>query len=64
MAISLGFDRVVIFDTDGKYYIKKDKLSLYCTVGAFKRGIPSIDIECGWLGIIDRSPWTRYSLVY
>jgi predicted deacylase len=53
MAVALGFDYVVIFNTDGKDYMKKDKLSLYCTAEAFKRGIPSIDIECGRLGIIE-----------
>ncbi|MEX2594939.1 MAG: hypothetical protein WD426_19395 [Anditalea sp.] len=40
MAIALGFDHVVIFSTDGKDYMKKDGLSLYCSAEAFKRGIP------------------------
>ncbi|MFW0718241.1 M14 family metallopeptidase [Pedobacter sp. N23S346] len=53
MAIALGFDYIVNFDTDKKDYIKKSEKSLYCTAEAFKRGIPSIDIECGRLGIIE-----------
>ncbi|WP_281233895.1 M14 family metallopeptidase [Flavobacterium gelatinilyticum] len=55
MAIALGFDRVVVFNTDGKKYMHKNELSLYCTAEAFKRGIPSIDIECGRLGIMEES---------
>jgi len=50
MAQSLLFDHIVVFNTDGKKYIKKDMPSLYCSAEAFKRGIPSIDIECGGLG--------------
>lgn len=53
MAIALGFDHVVIFNTDGKDYMREDGLSLYTTAEAFKRGIPSIDIECGRLGIVE-----------
>lgn len=55
MAVALGFDRVVIFNTDGKNYMKKEEKSLYCTAEAFKRGIPSIDIECGRLGIMEET---------
>jgi len=55
MAVSLGFDHVVVFNTDGKDYMKKDQASLYCTAEAFKRGIPSIDIECGRLGILEQN---------
>ncbi|WP_192349983.1 succinylglutamate desuccinylase/aspartoacylase family protein [Algoriphagus sp. Y33] len=54
MALSLGFDHVVVFNTDGKDYMKADMPSLYCTAEAFKRGIPSIDIECGRLGIMEQ----------
>lgn len=54
MAAALGFDHVVIFNTDGKNYMKKNEKSLYCTAEAFKRGIPSIDIECGHLGIMEQ----------
>ncbi|MDR7131973.1 putative deacylase [Algoriphagus sp. 4150] len=54
MALSLGFDHVVQFNTDGKNYVEEDKSSLYCTAEAFKRGIPSIDIECGRMGIVEQ----------
>lgn len=54
MAVALGFDHVILFDTDGKNYMNKDEPSLYTTAEAFKRGIPSIDIECGRLGIIEK----------
>lgn len=54
MAVALGFDYMVVFDTDGKAYMRKDKPSLYCTAEAFKRGIPSVDIECGRLGLRDQ----------
>ena len=50
MAKSLLFNHIVVFSTDGKDYIKEDKPSLYCSAEAFKRGIPSADIECGGLG--------------
>ncbi len=50
MAIALGFDHVIVFDATSKKYMKADKPSLYCSAEAFKRGIPSIDIECGKLG--------------
>ena len=53
MAVSLKFDHVVVFNTNGKDYMKKDQLSLYCSAEAFKRGLPSIDIECGRLGVAD-----------
>lgn len=53
MAMSLGFEHIVVFDTNGKAYMEKDKPSLYTTAEAFKRGIPSIDIECGRLGLIE-----------
>lgn len=55
MAYALGFDHVVVFNTDSKNYMKKEELSLYCTAEAFKRGIPSIDIECGRLGIVEQA---------
>ncbi|CAL2091051.1 Succinylglutamate desuccinylase [Tenacibaculum sp. 190524A05c] len=50
MAKSLLFDHIIIFNTDGKKYMNKNDLSLYCSAEAFKRGIPSVDIECGKLG--------------
>ena len=53
MALALGFDHIVVFNTDGKNYMKKNEPSLYCTAEAFKRGIPSVDIECGRLGIME-----------
>lgn len=55
MAIALGYDYLVNFNTDGKKYMDKSELSLYCTAEAFKRGIPSIDIECGRLGIVEET---------
>lgn len=51
MAQALLFDYIIVFNTDGKDYVKKNKPSLYCSAEAFKRGIPSIDIECGKLGL-------------
>ncbi|GAB1856874.1 M14 family metallopeptidase [Flavobacteriaceae bacterium MHTCC 0001] len=54
MAQALLFDHIVVFNTDGKDYIKKDKPSLYCSAEAFKRGIPSVDIECGRLGLPEK----------
>ena len=59
MAASLGFEHLVVFNTDGKDYMKKDEKSLYCSAEAFKRGIPSIDIECGRLGIIEEDAIKR-----
>ncbi len=50
MALSLEFDHIVVFNTTEKEYIQEDHPSLYCSAEAFKRGIPSIDIECGRLG--------------
>ncbi|MCH2033382.1 MAG: M14 family metallopeptidase [Tenacibaculum sp.] len=50
MAESLLFENIVVFDTNGKSYMKKSLPSLYCSAEAFKRGIPSVDIECGGLG--------------
>jgi predicted deacylase len=55
MAIALGFDNVVNFNTDGKKYMNASELSLYCSAEAFKRGIPSIDIECGRLGLVEET---------
>ncbi|WP_316833265.1 M14 family metallopeptidase [Pedobacter aquatilis] len=55
MAIALGYEYLVNFNTDGKKYMDKNELSLYCTAEAFKRGIPSVDIECGRLGLIEAS---------
>jgi len=50
MALSLEFDHIVVFNTTEKDYVKEEYPSLYCSAEAFKRGIPSIDIECGKLG--------------
>ncbi len=50
MALAMGFDYTIIFN------IKKERLqtpSLYCSQEAFHRKIPSVDIECGKLGIPD-----------
>lgn len=54
MAKALLLDHIIVFKTDGKDYVKKDKSSLYCSAEAFKRGIPSVDIECGGLGKIKK----------
>ncbi|RXG21008.1 M14 family metallopeptidase [Leeuwenhoekiella marinoflava] len=51
MALALGFNHIVTFNTEGKDYMKAEKPSLYTSAEAFKRGIPAIDIECGRLGI-------------
>ncbi|WP_299255534.1 succinylglutamate desuccinylase/aspartoacylase family protein [uncultured Aquimarina sp.] len=48
MALAMGFDYSIIFN------IAKERLqapSLYCSQEAFHRKIPSVDIECGRLGI-------------
>lgn len=48
MALAMGFDYSIIFD------IKEKRLkspSIYCSQEAFHRNIPSVDIECGRLGI-------------
>lgn len=53
MAIALGFDHLIVFNTTSKKYMKATEQSLYCSAEAFKKGIPSIDIECGKLGKAD-----------
>ncbi|MBW8684600.1 succinylglutamate desuccinylase/aspartoacylase family protein [Chitinophaga rhizophila] len=53
MAIAMGYDYMVNFNTNGKEYMRKDKNSLYCSAEAFKRGIPAADIECGGSGIVE-----------
>ena len=53
MAMHLGFDYIVRFQTTGKKYMRKDSPSLYCSAQAFKSGIPSTDIECGRLGMVE-----------
>lgn len=48
MALSMGFEYAIIFN------IPKERLqkpSIYCSQEAFHRKIPSVDIECGRLGI-------------
>lgn len=50
----MGFEHVVVFKTTSKDYMKADYPSLYCSAEAFKQGIPSIDIECGRLGIVEQ----------
>lgn len=54
MAKALGFDYIIVFETDGKDYLKKEHPSLYCSAEAFKRGIPAVDIECGRLGLSEK----------
>ncbi|TCP22975.1 hypothetical protein EV195_110106 [Tenacibaculum skagerrakense] len=53
MAESLLFENTVVFNTNGKSFMKKNLPSLYCSAEAFKRGIPSVDIECGGLGKVE-----------
>ena len=54
MVTHMGFDHVVVFKTTGKDYLKPENPSLYCSAEAFKQGIPSVDIECGRLGMIEQ----------
>lgn len=53
MAMNMGFDHVIVFQTTGKDYMKEGMPSLYCSAQAFKIGIPSVDIECGKLGMAE-----------
>jgi predicted deacylase len=53
MAQSMGFDHIVVFKTTEKDYMKENQPSLYCSAQAFKMGIPSADIECGKLGLVE-----------
>lgn len=50
MAQHTGFEHVVIFKTTVKDYMQEGNPSTYCSAQAFKKGIPSIDFECGKLG--------------
>lgn len=52
MAKATGFDHIVVFQTTEKDYMKPTNPSLYCSAEAFKRGIPSMDFECGKLGLL------------
>ena len=54
MAMHMGFDHVVVFKTTEKDYMQMEHPSLYCSAQAFKQGIPSVDVECGRLGIIEK----------
>lgn len=53
MAMFLGFDTILKFNTTSKDYMQKENPSLYCSAQAFKSGIPAVDIECGRLGMIE-----------
>ena len=53
MATHMGFDHVILFKTTGKDYMQPENPSLYCSAEAFKAGIPSVDVECGRLGIVE-----------
>ncbi|MCG8318232.1 MAG: M14 family metallopeptidase [Cytophagales bacterium] len=53
IAMSLGFDHVIVLKTTEKDYMKEGLPSLYCSAQAFKRGIPAADIECGRLGRVE-----------
>ena len=48
MALAMGFDHIVIFDVANA---RLDEPSQYCSQEAFHRQIPSVDIECGGLGM-------------
>ncbi|AYN66378.1 succinylglutamate desuccinylase [Euzebyella marina] len=48
MALSMGYDYAVIFQIPEE---RISKPSIYCSQEAFHRKIPTIDIECGRLGI-------------
>ncbi|WP_299249535.1 M14 family metallopeptidase [uncultured Aquimarina sp.] len=56
MALAMGFDYSIIFN------IPEERLkepSLYCSQEAFHRKIPSVDIECGRLGIPSKTKTDR-----
>ncbi len=53
LAMNLGFDYVLTFETTGKEYMQEGSPSLYCSAQAFKLGIPAADIECGRLGMVE-----------
>ncbi|GAA5031766.1 hypothetical protein GCM10011506_20030 [Marivirga lumbricoides] len=55
MAVSMGFEHVVVFKTTGKDYMRKEFPSLYCSAEAFKQGKAAVDIECGRLGIVEEA---------
>lgn len=48
MALAMGYDHVVVFDIPNE---RVKYPSIYCSQEAFQRGIPSVDIECGRLGL-------------
>ena len=48
MALAMGYDYTVIFKIPAE---RLKSPSLYCSQEAFHRNIPSVDIECGRLGI-------------
>ncbi|MDC8005868.1 M14 family metallopeptidase [Aureisphaera galaxeae] len=48
MALSMGFDYSIIFNIPEE---RLEKPSVYCSQEAFHRRIPSVDIECGRLGV-------------
>ena len=53
LAAAMGFEHVVVFNTNGKDYVKPEFPSLYCSAEAFKRDIPAVDVECGRLGMVE-----------
>ena len=56
MALAMGFDYSIIFNIPRE---RLQKPSLYCSQEAFHRKIPSVDIECGKLGIPDKIETNR-----
>ncbi len=56
MALAMGFDYSIIFNITEE---RLEKPSLYCSQEAFHRKIPSVDIECGRLGIPSKTKTDR-----
>ncbi len=48
MALAMGFEYAIIFNISAE---RLQKPSVYCSQEAFHRKIPSVDIECGRLGV-------------
>ncbi|WP_160114551.1 succinylglutamate desuccinylase/aspartoacylase family protein [Aquimarina sp. AU474] len=56
MALAMGYDYSIIFNIPKERFKKP---SLYCSQEAFHRKIPSVDIECGRMGIPDKTETDR-----
>lgn len=57
MALSMGFDYVIRFNAGGNSsdydYLSPSNAALYTSAQAVKMGIPSVDVECGRLGLVE-----------